>query len=96
MKIRPFGDHILVKRANQEEKSAGGIIIPDTAKEKPIEGEVLAVGNGKELKSGRLRPLLVKPGDKILYSKYAGTEVRVGGEEHFLIEENDVLAVFDK
>jgi chaperonin GroES len=96
MKIRPFGDHILVKRASQEEKTAGGIIIPDTAKEKPIEGEVLAVGNGKELKSGKLRPLLVKPGDRILYSKYAGTEIRVGGEEHFLIEESDVLAVFDK
>ena len=95
-KIRPLQDRVIVKRVKEEEKTKGGIIIPDTAKEKPIEGEVIAVGNGKELKSGRLRPLLVKAGDRILYSKYAGTEVRVGGEEHFLIEENDVLAVFEK
>ena len=96
MKIRPARDHIVVKRAEAEEKSPGGIIIPDMAKERPIEGEVLAVGSGKEMKNGKFRPLLVKPGDRILFSKYAGTELTVGGEDHFLIEENDVLAIFDK
>ena len=94
-KFRPLHDRVVVKRLDAEEKTAGGIIIPDTAKEKPIEGEVLAVGNGKELKSGKLRPLLVKAGDKILFGKYAGTEIKFEGEEHLVIEESDVLAVIE-
>jgi chaperonin GroES len=96
MKIRPLGDHIVVKRTQEEEKSKGGIIIPDTAKEKPIEGQVVAVGNGKELKGGKLRPLLVKPGDRILFGKYSGTEVKLDGEEHLVLEEKDVLAIIEK
>jgi chaperonin GroES len=95
MKIRPLGDHIIVKRTKEEEKTKGGIIIPDTAKEKPIEGHVLAVGSGKELKSGKLRPLLVKAGDKILFGKYAGTEIKFDGEDHLVIEESDVLAIVE-
>jgi chaperonin GroES len=95
MKIRPLGDHVIVKRMKEEEKTKGGIIIPDNAKEKPIEGEVLAVGSGKELKSGKLRPLLVKAGDKILFGKYAGTEIKFDGEEHLVIEEGDILAVIE-
>jgi chaperonin GroES len=95
MKIRPLGDHVIVKRMKEEEKTKGGIIIPDNAKEKPIEGEVLAVGTGKELKSGKLRPLLVKTGDKILFGKYAGTEIKFDGEDHLVIEESDILAVIE-
>ena len=75
MKIRPLADRVVVKRLEQEEKTKGGIIIPDTAKEKPVEGKVVAVGNGKVLKNGKLRPVEVKPGDRILFGKYAGTEV---------------------
>jgi chaperonin GroES len=93
MKIRPLGDRVVVKRLEQEEKSKGGIIIPDTAKEKPIEGLVVAVGNGKTLKNGKVRPLEVKPGDKILIGKYSGTEVKLDGVEHVIIGEDDVLAV---
>jgi chaperonin GroES len=95
MKIRPLGDHVIVKRMKEEEKTKGGIIIPDNAKERPIEGEVLAVGTGKELKSGKLRPLLVKAGDKILFGKYAGTEITFDGTEHLVMEENDILAVIE-
>jgi chaperonin GroES len=93
MKIRPLHDRILVHRIDEETKTKGGIIIPDTAKEKPTEGKVLAVGNGKILEDGTTRPLEVKPGDRILFSKYAGTEVKVDGEEQTIIREDDVLGI---
>ena len=93
MKIRPLQDRIIVKRVEEEEKTKGGIIIPDTAKEKPIEGKVIAVGNGKVLEDGKVRPLDVKAGDRVLFSKYAGTEIKIEGEEHLIIREEDVLAV---
>ncbi len=96
MKIRPLGDHLVVKRTKEEEKSRGGIIIPDAAKEKPLEGIVLAVGNGKELKNGKRHPMDVKAGDRVLFTKYSGTEIKFEGEDHLLITESDVLAVFDK
>ena len=92
-KIRPLQDRIIVKRVQEEEKTKGGIIIPDTAKEKPIEGKVIAVGNGKVQEDGKVRPLDVKAGDRILFSKYAGTEIKIDGEEHVLIREDDVLAI---
>ncbi len=93
MKFRPLADRIVVKRLEQEEKTKGGIIIPDTAKEKPIEAVVVAVGNGKLLKNGKLRPLSVKEGDKILLGKYSGTEVKLDGDEHVILREDDILAV---
>ena len=93
MKIRPLQDRIIVKRVQEEEKTKGGIIIPDTAKEKPIEGKVVAVGNGKVLKNGKVRPLEVHVGDVVLFGKYSGTEIKIEGEEHVLIREDDVLAV---
>ena len=95
MKIRPLQDRIIVKRVKEEEKTKGGIIIPDTAKEKPIEGEVIAVGNGKVQEDGKVRPLDVKKGDKILFSKYSGTEIDIEGEEHLIIREDDVLGVIE-
>jgi chaperonin GroES len=95
MKIRPLQDRILVKRIEEEEKSRGGIIIPDTAKEKPSEGRVLAVGKGKVSDDGKVHPLDVKKGDRILFSKYAGTEVQVEGEEHIIIREDDVLGIVE-
>ena len=93
MKIRPLQDRIVVKRLEADNKTKGGLIIPDTAKEKPIEGKVVAVGNGKVLKDGKVRPLEVKVGDTVLFGKYTGTEVKLDGEEHVLIREDDVLAV---
>ena len=93
MKIRPLQDRILVHRIEEEEMSAGGIIIPDSAKEKPSEGKVIAVGNGKVKEDGTLQLLDVKKGDRILFSKYAGTEINVDGEEHIIIREDDVLGV---
>ena len=93
MKIRPLQDRIVVKRLEGESKTKGGIIIPDTAKEKPIEGRVIAVGNGKILKDGKVRPLDVKVGDVILFGKYSGNEVKLDGEDHVLIREDDILAV---
>ena len=93
MKIRPLADRIVVKRLEQEEKTKGGIIIPDTAKEKPIQAEVIAVGNGKMQKNGKIRPLEVKPGDKVLIGKYSGNEVKLDGVEHVILSEDDVLAV---
>jgi chaperonin GroES len=93
MKIRPLQDRILVKRIDGEETSKGGIIIPDTAKEKPQEGKVIAVGKGKVNENGRVQPLDVKKGDRILFSKYAGTEVNIEGDEHLIIREDDVLGV---
>ena len=95
MKIRPLQDRIIVKRIAEEEKTKGGIIIPDTAKEKPIEGKVLAVGNGKVLEDGKVRPLDIKAGDRILFSKYAGTEIKIEGEEHLIMREDDILGVIE-
>jgi chaperonin GroES len=93
MKIRPLGDRIVVKRLQQEEKTKGGIIIPDTAKEKPLEALVVAVGSGKVLKNGKTRKLDVKEGDRILIGKYSGNEVKLDGVEHVIIGEDEVLAV---
>jgi chaperonin GroES len=94
-KIRPLQDRIIVKRVQEEEKTKGGIIIPDTAKEKPIEGKVIAAGNGKVLEDGKVRPLDVKAGDRILFSKYAGTEIKIDGEEHLIMREEDILGVIE-
>ncbi len=95
MKIRPLHDRVLVKRLEEEEKTKGGIIIPDTAKEKPIEGEVVAVGNGKILENGEVKPLEVKVGDKVLFGKYAGTEIKIEGEEFLMMREDDILGVIE-
>jgi chaperonin GroES len=96
MKIRPLQDRVIVKRVAEEEKTRGGIIIPDTAKEKPLEGTVIAVGNGKVLEDGKVRSLDVKAGDRILFTKYAGTEVKLDGEEHLMIREEDILGVVEE
>ena len=93
MAIRPLHDRVLVQRVKEDEKTKGGIIIPDTAKEKPIEGKVVAVGNGKILKNGKARPLDVKVGDVVLFGKYSGNEVKLEGEDLLLIREDDVLAI---
>ncbi len=95
MKIRPLQDRIIVRRVQEEEKTKGGIIIPDTAKEKPIEGKVIAVGNGKVQEDGKVRPLDVKAGDRVLFSKYAGTEIKIDGEEHLIMREEDILGVIE-
>jgi chaperonin GroES len=95
MKIRPLQDRVLVKRLESEEKTKGGIIIPDTAKEKPIEGKVLAVGAGKVGDDGKQRALDVKPGDRVLFGKYSGTEVKIDGEEALILREEDILGVIE-
>jgi len=95
MKIRPLHDRLIVKRLEEEEKTKGGIIIPDTAKEKPIEGKVIAVGEGRIKKDGKKVPMEVKKGDRILFAKYAGTEVKIDGEEHLMMREDDVLAIME-
>jgi len=95
MKIRPLQDRIIVRRVDEEETTKGGIIIPDSAKEKPQEGKVIAVGKGKANEDGKLQPLDVKKGDKVLFSKYAGTEINIGGVEHLIIREDDVLGVVE-
>ena len=95
MKIRPLHDRVIVKRVEEEEKTKGGIIIPDTAKEKPIEGKVVAVGKGKILENGKQQPLEVKKGDKILFGKYAGTEIKIEGEEHLIMREDDIIAIVE-
>ena len=95
MKIRPLQDRLLVKRVQEEERTKGGIIIPDSAKEKPVEGLVVAVGSGKVLKDGKSRPLDVKAGDRILFGKYSGTEIKVDGVEHLILREDDILAVIE-
>jgi len=95
MKVRPLHDRVIVKRVEEEEKTKGGIIIPDTAKEKPIEGNVIAVGKGKILENGTQQPLEVKEGDKILFGKYAGTEIKIEGEEHLIMREDDIIAVVE-
>ena len=96
MKLRPLQDRLVVKRIAEEEKSKGGIIIPDSAKEKPVEGEVLSVGNGKVLEGGKLRPLDVKAGDRVLFGKYAGTEIKVNGEQHLILREDEILGIVEK
>jgi chaperonin GroES len=96
MTIRPLHDRILVKRLAEQERTAGGLYIPDTAKEKPIEAEVVAVGNGKVLEDGTVRKLDVKAGDKVLFGKYSGSEVKIGGEEHLILREEDILAIIEK
>jgi chaperonin GroES len=96
MKIRPLQDRILVRRVQEEEKTKGGIIIPDTAKEKPIEGEIVAVGTGKVLENGKVRALDVKAGDRILFGKYAGNEIQVEGVEHLILREDEILGVVEK
>ena len=95
MKIKPLQDRLVVKRIEEEEKTKGGIIIPDSAKEKPQEGKVVAVGDGKTLESGKKAPLTVKPGDKILFGKYSGTEIKIDGEEHLIMREDDVLGIVE-
>ena len=95
MKFRPLHDRILVRRIEEEQKSKGGIIIPDTAKEKPQEGRVIAVGTGRVLDDGSVRPLEVKKGDRILFGKYSGSEVKIDGEEHTIMREEDVLAILE-
>ena len=96
MNIRPLQDRVIVKRVKEEEKTKGGIIIPDTAKEKPIEGEVVAVGKGKVQDDGSVRALDVKAGDRVLFGKYSGTEVKLDGEERLIVREDDILAVLEK
>ena len=95
MKIRPLHDRVIVKRVEEEEKTKGGIIIPDTAKEKPVEGKVIAVGDGKVADDGKKIPLEVKAGDAILFGKYAGTEIQIEGEEHLIMREDDIIAIVE-
>jgi len=95
MKIRPLQDRVIVKRLEEEEKTKGGIIIPDTAKEKPQEGKVIAVGKGKMSEEGKLIPLDVKVGDRILFGKYSGTEIKIEGEEHLIMREEDILGIIE-
>ncbi len=95
MKVRPLHDKVLIQRLDSEETTKGGIIIPDSAKEKPQEGKVVAVGNGRFLEDGSIKPLEVKKGDKILFSKYGGTEISIDGEDYLILSEEEILAVVD-
>ena len=95
MEVRPLHDRVLVKRSGEEERSKGGIIIPDTAKEKPIQGEIIAVGQGRVTEDGKIRPLDVKKGDKILFGKYAGTEIKIDGNDYLMMREEDILGVIN-
>ena len=95
MGFRPLHDRVLVRRVEAEEKTAGGIIIPDSAKEKPFEGKIIAVGNGKLLDDGTTRALTVKPGDRVLFGKYSGTEIKLDGEEHLIVREDEILGVLE-
>jgi len=95
MKIKPLHDRVIVKRIEEEETTKGGIIIPDRAKEKPIEGKVVAVGAGKLLDNGKMQPLEVKKGDRILFGKYAGTDIKIEGEEHLIMREEDIIAIVE-
>jgi chaperonin GroES len=96
MSIRPLLDRVIIKRIKEEEKTKGGIVIPDTAKEKPIEGKVVAVGNGKVLENGTVRKLDVRTGDTVLFGKYSGTEVKIDGEDRLILREDDILGVLEK
>ncbi|HYA01667.1 MAG TPA: co-chaperone GroES [Syntrophobacteria bacterium] len=93
MKLRPLHDRVIVKRLEEEEKTVGGIIIPDTAKEKPQQGRVIAVGKGKVLENGQVTPLTVKEGDRVLFGKYSGTDIKIEGDEHLIMREDDILAI---
>ncbi len=93
MKFRPLHDRVIVKRVEEEEKTSGGIIIPDAAKEKPQQGKVIAAGKGKILENGKVSPLAVKKGDRILFGKYSGQEIKIDGEEHLIMREDDILAI---
>jgi chaperonin GroES len=93
MQVRPLHDRVLVKRFNEEERTKGGLFIPDTAKEKPIQGEIIAVGQGRIGDDGKVRPLDVKKGDRVLFGKYAGTEIKIEGEEFLMMREEDILGV---
>ena len=93
MKLRPLHDRVIVRRLEEEEKTVGGIIIPDTAKEKPQQGRVIAVGKGKVLENGQVTPLTVKEGDRVLFGKYAGTDIKIEGKEHLIMREDDILAI---
>ena len=95
MKIRPLYDRIMVKRIEEKETVQGGIIIPDTAKEKPVEGKVIAVGAGKLMDDGKKQPLEVKKGDRVLFGKYAGTDIQIDGEEHLIMREDDIIAIIE-
>lgn len=96
MNFRPLQDRLVVERVAEENKTAGGIIIPDTAKEKPLEGLILAVGNGKRLEDGKIQPLDVKAGDRVLFSKYSGTEIKIDGKDVLILREEDILGVLTK
>ena len=96
MKIRPLQDRVIVKRIEEEETSKGGIIIPDTAKEKPQEGKIIAVGKGKVNEDGKVTPLEVKVNDRVLFGKYSGTEINIEGEEHLIMREDDILGIIEK
>lgn len=96
MKIRPLQDRIIVQRIEEEEKTSGGIIIPDTAKEKPQIGKVIAVGKGKKTEDGKVLPMDVKKGDKVLFSKYAGNEIKLDGDEYLIMKEDDILGIVEK
>jgi len=95
MKVKPLHDRVIVKRVDEEEKTKGGIIIPDTAKEKPVEGEIIAVGDGKVADDGKKIALEVKAGDKVLFGKYAGTEIKIEGEEYLIMREDDIIAIIE-
>ena len=95
MKIKPLHDRVIVKRIEEEETTKGGIIIPDSAKEKPSEGKIVAVGNGKVLEDGSRQPLEVKKGNKVLFGKYAGTEINIDGEEHLIMREDEIIAIIE-
>lgn len=96
MKMKPLFDRVLVTRVEEENKTKGGIIIPDTAKEKPLEGKVIAVGQGKVSDDGRTTPLAVKAGDRVLFGKYSGTEIKIDGEDHLILREDDILGIIEK
>jgi chaperonin GroES len=95
MKVKPLHDRLIIKTLEEEEKTKGGIIIPDTAKEKPVEGKVIAVGAGRIKKDGTKMPLEIKKGDRVLYTKYGGTEIKIDGEEYLMMKEDDILAVIE-
>ena len=95
MKIRPLQDRIIVKRVEEDDKTKGGIIIPDSAKEKPAEGEIIAVGKGRVKEDGKVQPLELKVGDKVLFSKYGGTDIKIDGEEHLIMREDDILGIIE-
>jgi chaperonin GroES len=95
MKFKPLHDRVLVKRVEQEQKTAGGILIPDTAQEKPIQGEIISVGNGIQLENGEVKSLSVKPGDKVLFTKWSGTEIKLSGIDYLIMKESDILGIIE-